>query len=89
MLGFATLGKFALGQVGAPSVIIPGVFGTGVAGVISSSTGPVPGVFGAGVAGSIVPSTVSTNAQRLLANVVRRARKLRRSPNAANLAQVL
>ena len=76
MLGFATLGKFALGQVGAPSVIVPSVFGTGVAGVISASTGPVPGVFGAGVAGIIMPSTLSINSHRLLANVVRRTRKL-------------
>ena len=78
MLGFATLGKFALGQVGAPSIIVPSVFGTGIAGVISSSTGPLAGVFGAGVAGSIVLSTLSINPQRLLANVVRRTRKLGR-----------
>jgi len=78
MLGFATLGKFVLGQVGAPSVIMPSVFCTGVASVITSSTGPVAGVFGAGVAGTIVPSTLSIIPQRLLANVVRRARKLGR-----------
>ena len=42
MLGFATLGKFALGQVGSPSVIVPGVSATGVAGVISASEGAVP-----------------------------------------------
>jgi len=44
MLGFATLGKFALGQVGPPSVIVPGVSATGVAGVISASEGAVPRV---------------------------------------------
>jgi len=44
MLGFATLGKFALGQVGPPSVIVVGVSATGSVGVISASIGTVSGV---------------------------------------------
>jgi hypothetical protein len=38
----------------------------------------IAGVFGAGAAGTIVPSTLSINPQRLLANVARRTRKLGR-----------
>ena len=78
MLGFATLGKFALGQVGPPSIIVPGVTATGVAGVISASTSAVPGVSAKGSAGNVIPSTLSINPHRLLANVVRRTRKLGR-----------
>ena len=51
MRGFATLGKFALGQVGPPSVIVPGVSATGSVGVISASTGAVQGVSARGSAG--------------------------------------
>jgi len=76
MLGFASLGKFALGQVGPPSVIVPGVSATGSVGVISASTGAVPGVSVRGSVGIIIPSTLSINPHRLLANVVRRTRKL-------------
>ena len=78
MPGFAFLGKFALGQVGPPSIIVPGVTATGVAGVISASTGAVPGVSAKGSAGNLIPSTLSINPHRLLANVVRRTRKLGR-----------
>jgi len=76
MPGFAFLGKFALGQVGPPSIIVPGGTATAVAGVISASTGAVPGVSAKGSAGNLIPSTLSINPHRLLANVVRRTRKL-------------
>src|SRR5215831_5769535 len=66
MPGFAFLGKFALGQVGPPSIIVPGVTATGVAGVISASTGAVPGVSAKGSAGNLIPSTLSINPHRLL-----------------------
>jgi len=79
MLGFGPLGKFALGQVSnVPGPIVIGVFGTGVAGVISATTGGVHGVSGTGVAGTIIPTTLAVNQHRLLANVLRRTRKLGR-----------
>jgi hypothetical protein len=79
VLGFASLGKLALGQVGLlNNPIVIGVFGTGVAGVVGPSTGSVPGVFGTGVAGIIIPSTLSINPRRLLGNVVRRLRTIGR-----------
>jgi hypothetical protein len=79
MLGFGPLGKWALGQVSnSPGPIVVGAFGTGVAGVISAATGSVPGAHGIGVAGTIMPTTLAVNPHRLLANVLRRTRKLGR-----------
>lgn len=81
MLGFGPLGKHALGEVNSmnPSTVVPGVFGVGVAGVLSPTTGTIPPAIGRGVAGTIIPSTLVINPHRLLANVLRRLRKLGRN----------
>jgi hypothetical protein len=79
MLGFGSIGKWALGQVGSPPrPILIGVSATGSAGTIGGTTGNIPGVSAIGSAGIIRVSTLAINQHRLLANVIRRTRKLGR-----------
>ena len=79
MLGFGATGQFALGQfagTGTASTILVGVEGTGFIGTLGIVTGGIPAVFGTGAVGIIVPSTLTVNLKRLLANTVRRLRTL-------------
>jgi hypothetical protein len=80
MLGFGSIGRFALGQVGTgnPSPVLPGVSAVGSAGNIGGITGSIPGVSAIGSAGIIRPTTLSINPGRLLVNVIRRTRILGR-----------
>lgn len=76
MLGFSSLGQYALGQVSQPSAIVIGVYGTGAVGGLTSLTGSIRAVYGTGAVGRLTPSTLQVNPRRLLSNVLRRLRTL-------------
>ncbi len=81
MLGFGSVGQYALGQLSStsnPSPVVVGVYGAGFVGALTPLTGNIQSVYGTGAVGIIVPSTLQADSNRVLASTLRRLRTLGR-----------